>query len=550
MERRISAAMTGKQGPADWLREVGGEVHRTAFREGALTIFHDRMRESAAEEGRALAESSKWSTRRYRLIEALARLPECHPRREKTESPPKAGLAWTEGSLPIPGYEDSCYPVAGWLPEKYHERNHPVLTYTPIGRLWHDKRLTIADKFTLLAAVHDATVQSVEKLDLCPLVYGISAEAKLTEAVTKALKKGHYYAYVVCGIRDGKLNDYEVEVRSFLADVRDDLGLPLQAMDTVWQNVKEFRARPEIEQHYLLRSSLFLYAQAYYAIIENVASCDVACVDVELNGAYLLMLQNIRTHLAMPELSTFQGGFEPVAENVFPSEDLHIGWEEFIGPPVMEFLARVQAYVAELGPVQLPEGGIVQSVLQSLKETTVKAVQLAVAYRKKAKKAFGIMLQQVKEKQPPGKSQSEPAEQGAEGGTDGLDVPDENGQVLNPKDKSTYKGIAEIIRDHWPMPPLPKVRRKDKELDKILAAYTEIYWWRPRKGRRSVHLGRWLAYVNGQKELVSRGLDAVRKEGCWSCRACRAIFANDPGSANCPNCCSDDITPFVPRPWK
>jgi rubrerythrin len=127
------------------------------------------------------------------------------------------------------------------------------------------------------------------------------------------------------------------------------------------------------------------------------------------------------------------------------------------------------------------------------------------------------------------------------------DKPDERGFVENPKDEKAFVSAVEIIRKHWHVPPLPGVRNKHKALNKILDEHPEIWRWKPHANKLKVHLGRWDNYVEKEKKKIAQGLAAVAKEGHWLCRACHSTFINNPGSAKCPQCKSDDITPVIPR---
>lgn len=132
------------------------------------------------------------------------------------------------------------------------------------------------------------------------------------------------------------------------------------------------------------------------------------------------------------------------------------------------------------------------------------------------------------------------------------DVPDEEGFVKNPKDKSAYFGASQIIKNHWPVPPLRSVSNKNKELGKILDDHPEIWRWRPqpqdkKRFRLGVHLGRWEAYLEAEKKRLDDSLSAVAKQMHWICRNCKTVFVDRPAEDRCPTCRSDDVTPVVPR---
>ena len=132
------------------------------------------------------------------------------------------------------------------------------------------------------------------------------------------------------------------------------------------------------------------------------------------------------------------------------------------------------------------------------------------------------------------------------------DQPDKLGLVKNPSDTKAYQPAARIIASHWPIPPLGKERNRFKALWKILNRHPEIWRWQPTSGniKLMVHLGRWLEFVQTEKDRLSKGLEAVAAKGHWMCRKCRHIFISPPDDASCPKCKSSDITPVIPRPGK
>jgi len=146
------------------------------------------------------------------------------------------------------------------------------------------------------------------------------------------------------------------------------------------------------EQAHVLRLQLFLYAQAYHNLVEAVANSPIAWVDMELNGWYLQIIKVIQNLLALPEFAEFPGGFEPVAPNLFPCSDLDVGWEDCIGPPVMDFLGRAQAFMLNSGPVTPENQGFVNNLVAICRDKCVQAAEVAARFRQRADATFKKMV--------------------------------------------------------------------------------------------------------------------------------------------------------------
>lgn len=146
------------------------------------------------------------------------------------------------------------------------------------------------------------------------------------------------------------------------------------------------------EQAHVLRLQLFLYAQAYHNLVEAVANSPIGWVDTELNGWYLQIIKVIQNLLALPEFAEFPGGFEPVAPNLFPCSDLDVGWEDCIGPPVMDFLGRAQAFMLDSGPVSPENQAFVNSLAEVCRAKCVQASEIAARFRQRADATFKKML--------------------------------------------------------------------------------------------------------------------------------------------------------------
>ena len=149
------------------------------------------------------------------------------------------------------------------------------------------------------------------------------------------------------------------------------------------------------EQAYVLRFHLFMYAQVYHNLVEAVATSPVGWVDMELNAWYLQIVKAIKNLLALPEFTDFPDGFEPVAPNLFPCSDLDIGWEDCIGPPVMDFLGRAQAFMLDSGPVSPENEEFVKGILEVCRGKCVQASEVAARFRQRAEATFKKMLDRV-----------------------------------------------------------------------------------------------------------------------------------------------------------
>jgi hypothetical protein len=129
---------------------------------------------------------------------------------------------------------------------------------------------------------------------------------------------------------------------------------------------------------------------------------------------------------------------------------------------------------------------------------------------------------------------------------------DATGLVTDPSDAKAYVPACKIVREHWPVPPLEKVRNRNKALWKILGEHPEIWRRQPVGGKYKlmVHLGRWSSFLDAESDRLGKGLKAIAAKGHWMCRKCRNVFIPPPDGESCPQCKSQDITPVIPRPGK
>lgn len=189
----------------------------------------------------------------------------------------------------------------------------------------------------------------------------------------------------------------------------------LELPPEVAEFVAQVQRLTSAEQAYALRFHLFMYAQAYHNLVEAVATSPVGWVDMEVNAWYLQIVKAIKNLLALPEFAEFPGGFEPVAPNLFPCSDLDVGWEDCIGPPVMDFLGRAQAFMLDSGPVSPENEEFVKGILEVCRGKCVEASQIAARFRQRAEATFKKMLDRVGQRANEGRADASVAP----GATDG-----------------------------------------------------------------------------------------------------------------------------------
>ena len=148
------------------------------------------------------------------------------------------------------------------------------------------------------------------------------------------------------------------------------------------------------EGAFLLCTQLFLLAQAYYNLVEAMATSPVGWVDVNLNRTYLAIVKGIKHHLTLPELQDFPGGFEPVADNLFPGSeaDLDWMWDDCYGPAARDFLHRAQVHQIKSIPIVLEHTDVIEKLLVPCQSTCETACQVALDYRMQAREAFEGMI--------------------------------------------------------------------------------------------------------------------------------------------------------------
>jgi hypothetical protein len=141
---------------------------------------------------------------------------------------------------------------------------------------------------------------------------------------------------------------------------------------------------------------LFMLAQTYYTILENVISTATWCsaLDLELNESYLWTISNLRNLLTNhDDLRDFPGTFEPAFPDVYPSTVRDVDWPDMVAPGAEHFLSTVQDYVRSKGCYSPEESSQAWVFIELFRPSINTAIERAAAYNKRmrnfAKKTFG-----------------------------------------------------------------------------------------------------------------------------------------------------------------
>ncbi len=115
------------------------------------------------------------------------------------------------------------------------------------------------------------------------------------------------------------------------------------------------------------------------------------------------------------------------------------------------------------------------------------------------------------------------------------DIPDQDGFVENPSDKTIYLSAKRIRKDY------PSLADPHRRLMRILNSHPEIRRWRPHENRLCIHFGDWLAFVESQASSDAQGGSGPSKaRSCLKCKGCGHEMTDDWDSpACCPKCGGD-----------
>ena len=173
---------------------------------------------------------------------------------------------------------------------------------------------------------------------------------------------------------------------------------------------------------------LMLLAQAYYKLLEQAVSAEVASLDLDLNQSYLWTVKNIKNLLKNHEgLSDFPIAFEPPFPNLYPSTVRDVDWEDMIAPGAEHFLGTVQEYVHDKGFMPPEEKSGPWIFIELFRPSVMDAIEKAEAYSKQMRCHMQKLIERVERSQKVKHSaDSQPAEpavaemESADGTTDDL----------------------------------------------------------------------------------------------------------------------------------
>ena len=132
-----------------------------------------------------------------------------------------------------------------------------------------------------------------------------------------------------------------------------------------------------------------LLAQAYYKLLESAVRNSCAAMDLDLNGQYLWVVNNLKNLLKNnQELSDYPGTFEPSFEDLMPSSIVDVDWEDMVAPDAERFLSTVQQYVMTKGTYPPDEGTASWILVETFKSSVNEAIQVGETYSKRMAQEF------------------------------------------------------------------------------------------------------------------------------------------------------------------
>lgn len=200
---------------------------------------------------------------------------------------------------------------------------------------------------------------------------------KWSEEMEQLLKKG-----------GGNVENLEASDRDRLFHLFDKITDETRKDPSITEHLHECKPLSQEQKEYLIRASLFLYAQNYVNIVQSVTSQPIGWIDPELNGYYQQTVIAINHLLGLDECKDFPGGFEPFNSNIFPESGiLEIGWECGFADSCVDFLSRAQQF--HLG-ASIPSGdtSFLQAYVEWLKSKHLLVAKKADEYGKKARQMW------------------------------------------------------------------------------------------------------------------------------------------------------------------
>ncbi len=148
-----------------WINDFALDIYKLIKKYDAMPRFQEMVNEWAEERKAEINKHRKWQDRRHHHFkENIAR----NPRLQKEEDvPPEEGWVFDTHVLHTSektesGMEHTSKIVSAWVPQELSISKEPNITH--ILPLANDRELTVAEKYTLLAAIYDVGRQGTEEI--------------------------------------------------------------------------------------------------------------------------------------------------------------------------------------------------------------------------------------------------------------------------------------------------------------------------------------------------------------------------------------------------
>ncbi len=214
--------------PPKWVPKMAVDVHELIRKHKAVSRVREMIRRWGARWDAEGEARKQWEIKRNKHFAKLAKLPADDPLRVKADKPPKRGWKWDrslvledvpkakaprldgKGTMEVLTRALKWLDIRGWVPPKLLWEAAPETTFfLPLT----DKPLELDEKYALLAAIHDAALRAIPKLD--------PWDGENDADILSSTEWMSFFA-----LRKGVIEhvaDYEAEFTIFLGDVEDDL---------------------------------------------------------------------------------------------------------------------------------------------------------------------------------------------------------------------------------------------------------------------------------------------------------------------------------------
>lgn len=233
-----AAPSLGAAGPADiaripaWAREIAASVGALVRRHNARCRFREKLHLWKQQHDAQDRAKEEWEARRQAHFDSLARLNPDDPRRAELAGPPGKGWLYQGHTVGASG-QSPGEPLFGWVPPDLVSDASPqvrkILRLLSPSSYHASEALSLAEKYTLLAAIHDRIMVG------CNPISPWRWPAALNDQTMPRAKEA---APFDMGLVEQLFPDpddpvdsdhypllyAEPQVRSFLADVEADLG--------------------------------------------------------------------------------------------------------------------------------------------------------------------------------------------------------------------------------------------------------------------------------------------------------------------------------------